>query len=64
MWESGTCPMGLFKQSGIAKEGRSTAHAKGRKEKVWQVWREQPPGRKVPFYKAVGRELGVETRLA
>ena len=56
--------MGLFKQSGIAKEGRSTAHAKGRKEKVWQVWREQPPGRKVPFYKAVGRELGVETRLA
>jgi len=35
LWGGRACPMGLFKQSGVAKKGRSAASEEGGEEEVW-----------------------------
>jgi len=37
MWGGRACPMGLSKQSGVAKKGRSAASEEGREEEVQRM---------------------------
>jgi len=46
------------------RRAKNIACEKSRVEEVWRMWRQEPWGQQMSFYKAMGRRMEVKARMA